>query len=114
MNIKKCADSTKTKVFTKESQLQKKLKETIIARFKKDVWYYHPCDRTRVGVPDIIMCLKGSFVAIEVKKNIHIYGATQIQKHNCMLIHQSGGHAIIDDDIGHIMRELEWIYHAKG
>ena len=47
----------------------------------------------RSGVPDIIACYKGLFIAIECKAGKN--QATALQKHNMDLIRQAGGYTTI-------------------
>ena len=30
-------------------------------------WVYHPCDTTHSGIPDLLCCINGQFLALEVK-----------------------------------------------
>jgi Holliday junction resolvase len=47
----------------------------------------------RSGVPDIIACYKGLFIAIECKSGKNV--PTMLQKHNMDLIRQAGGYTTI-------------------
>lgn len=48
---------------------------------------------TKVGVPDVLACVKGYFVGIEVKaQNGH---PSELQIYNCEKIRESGGFAFI-------------------
>lgn len=47
----------------------------------------------RAGIPDIIICLKGKFVALELKTEIGKPSA--LQNYNIAKIKQSGGQAYI-------------------
>lgn len=48
---------------------------------------------TKVGVPDILACINGCFVGIEVKA---LNGRpSELQKYNVELINQCGGYAVI-------------------
>lgn len=76
---------------------QEKNFETKIKRFldEEGAWYvkYFANRNTRSGVPDILACVNGYFVAIEVKaQNGH---ATALQIHNCTEIRLAGGFAFI-------------------
>lgn len=76
---------------------QEKNFETKIKRFldEEGAWYvkYFANRNTRSGVPDILACVNGYFVAIEVKaQNGH---ATALQIHHCTEIRLAGGFAFI-------------------
>lgn len=60
-----------------------------------DAWYLkvHGSAYQRSGVPDIIACINGRFVAIEVKKTGGVVSA--LQEANIRLIEQSGGVAFV-------------------
>lgn len=46
-----------------------KFKEKVHAKLKtlKHCWYYKTQEVSRRGIPDIIMCYRGKFIAIELK-----------------------------------------------
>jgi Holliday junction resolvase len=71
--------------------------ENKIKKFLKDrgCWYvkYFANRNTRAGVPDILACVNGRFVAIEVKAENG--KPTELQKWNVEQIKSSGGIAMI-------------------
>jgi Holliday junction resolvase len=71
--------------------------ENKIKKFLKDrgCWYvkYFANRNTRAGVPDILACVNGRFVAIEVKAENG--KPTELQKWNVEQIKKSGGIALI-------------------
>lgn len=71
--------------------------ENKIKKFLKDrgCWYvkYFANRNTRAGVPDILACVNGHFVAIEVKAENG--KPTELQKWNVEQIKKSGGIALI-------------------
>ena len=71
--------------------------EQKIKRFldEEGAWYvkYFANRNTRSGIPDILACVNGHFVAIEVKaQNGH---PTALQIHHCTEIRLAGGFAFI-------------------
>ena len=50
---------------------------------------------TKVGIPDIICCYKGRFIAIEVKKPETKNNVSALQKANIFMIEAAGGIATI-------------------
>lgn len=90
--------------------------ETKIKRLLKDLGAYHVkyfgCGFTQAGVPDILACLGGRYVAIEVKAdNGH---PSPLQLHNLREIHRAGGLAILayPQDFDRLRELLEVV--AKG
>lgn len=90
-----------------ESQIQKKIidyLESIGAYVVKII----TCNRS--GVADILVCLKGVFLAIEVKAPGG--RVAPLQKHHQKLVNDSGGHSIIAysvDDVREWLKSLELV-----
>ena len=59
------------------------------------VWFvkYFANRNTKAGIPDILACVNGKFVAIEVKASNG--KPSDLQLHHCEQIRKSGGIAII-------------------
>ena len=51
------------------------------------------------GTPDILACLNGQFIAVEVKKKGKLSTVTPIQQHQLSQILLAGGIAILTDDL---------------
>lgn len=68
----------------------------------------------RNGVPDIIACYKGQFVAIEVKDK---YGRpTELQQANIRQIRTAQGYAIVawsTDEVEHLLGEIDETLQAS-
>lgn len=76
-----------------EKQFENKIKAFLNGL--PNTWYfkYWAGPYSKSGIPDIIACINGHFVAIEVKaKNGH---ASELQKRNIKLIKNCKGHAYI-------------------
>ena len=69
-----------------ESQATSKL----IKRLNEHGYFYKISDRFRAGIPDIVGCYKGHFVAIEMK--IDYNHPSAIQVHNMLGIAKHGGY----------------------
>lgn len=74
-----------------------KLFENKIKRYLKEkgVWYFKTWGGgyQRSGLPDIIACVNGRFIGIEVKaQNGRL---SKLQEHELYTIRQSGGHAMV-------------------
>ena len=77
--------------------MREKQIENIIKKYlaSKGVWYikHHANKFTKVGVPDILACWQGKFVAIEVKTPIGVL--SELQKYNLKAISDAGGISIV-------------------
>ena len=86
----------------KESEIQKKIIQylnTIGAYTIKTI------STNRNGCPDIICCLKGRYVALEVKAEKGT--VSQLQEHNIKLIKKSGGVAAVVRSVEDVKKILE-------
>lgn len=87
----------------KEKSIENKIKAYLKS---KGAYYvkYHGNKFSQVGVPDILACYKGKFIAIEVKNEV---GKTsQLQDINLKLIKDAGGIAIVArsvDDVSEVI-----------
>ena len=84
----------------KESELQTE----ILKYLKKNkAWYVKTISSNRKGIPDIICCIQGYLVAIEVKapnKSCLKY-TTKLQKLELKAINDSGGYAFSTNSLQH-------------
>lgn len=89
----------------KESALKKKLIKRMYKEFSP-AWGYCPSDRFSDGISDVIMCIGGLFVAVELKRpenkkrdDLQIYTVGQVIS--------AGGFAILSDDIEEIIKAIK-------
>ena len=77
---------------TEEKKFENKIKKFLD---DKHLWYvkYFANSFTKSGIPDLIVCCNGYFVAIEVKQTKG--KPSDLQLYNIDKIHQSGGIAIV-------------------
>lgn len=94
----------------RESTFQDK----IIRKLKKlpDCWYVKIWGGgfQRAGIPDILICYKGFFIAVELKNEIG--EASELQKYNIEKIKEARGIALVirpqnESDLWKIMSEIE-------
>lgn len=75
-----------------EKQFENKIK-----LYLKNIGAYHVkffgCAFTQSGTPDLLCCVNGHFVAIEVKAERG--KPSELQLHNLKKIHEAGGYAIL-------------------
>jgi Holliday junction resolvase len=79
-----------------------KVKAKIKAWLKEQgIWFFMPVSNGMgaMGVPDLICCAGGRFVAIEVKAKGKRGNTTVLQDKQIMGIHQAGGVAVVVDDV---------------
>lgn len=80
---------------------ESKVKAAVVKLLKaNDVYYFFPATGGfgRSGVPDIICCLKGRFVAIECKANGN--KPTELQLRELHKINKAGGVTFVIDENG--------------
>lgn len=95
--------------YCKEKDLQARVKDAIIKRYGKNVYYIHPRSRVQKDLLDIYLCFYGRFVTIELKKDLQEYGATKIQLYQMNKIREAGGATILVDNLEDVLDALEII-----
>lgn len=68
---------------------------------------FHGGKATRAGVPDLLCCYRGRFLAIEVKQPGK--KATPIQNHEMQLIVEAGGVSIVASSTEDVEKTLDWM-----
>jgi Holliday junction resolvase len=70
------------------------------------VWYMkvHGSMYQKSGVPDIIACINGTFIGIEVKRPGGV--VSSLQQYNIDEIHRSGGVAFVAYSVEDVRRQL--------
>jgi Holliday junction resolvase len=76
-----------------EAQLQKKVEAFLRSQGLWFVKYWGGGQFTKVGVPDILACVNGQFVAIELKTETG--RLSKLQEYNLAKIKESGGQALV-------------------
>lgn len=94
-----------------ESNLVKKVEQYIKTTYRKDSWFLktHGNGCQRSGVPDILCCIKGHFIALELKREDGSGRASPQQEIECKKINGAGGHALISDNMEEIRNFIESI-----
>ena len=78
-------------VIAAEKQFENKIKKYLESRGAWFVKYWAGAQYTKSGIPDILACINGYFVGIEVKAPNGI--ASELQLHNVHAIRAAGGFA---------------------
>lgn len=77
-----------------------KLEKTFQMRVNRDLkklkntWFYKASDRVKNGIPDIIACVSGHFVALELKRG-EGFKATPLQEYTLEQIRKADGKACV-------------------
>lgn len=79
-----------------EQQIQTKIKDWIE---KNGGYVVKVVQATKAGVPDLLVCYKGMFIGIEVKRPSTKGNVSKLQKHNLNLIQAAEGKAIVAWDL---------------
>lgn len=76
---------------------------------ERGIWFYMPVQNGmgQVGIPDIIACWDGKFLAIETKAPGKKSTLTANQEHNINLINGCGGIAVVVDDVEQVKEILD-------
>ena len=86
---------------TPEGKVKAAIKKWLKAR---GIWFCMPMGTGfgTSGVPDFVCCWNGKFLAIEAKAPGKRSNTTSMQDDQIMAIHQSGGAAIVVDDVAQL------------
>jgi Holliday junction resolvase len=93
---------------------EKKVKDKVVARLKAEgVYYFFPATHGygRSGVPDIICCVNGHFLAIECKAGNN--KPTALQEREIKAIRDAGGVAIVVNEAS-IDLVLIWVNKLRS
>ena len=90
---------------TPEGAVKAAVKKLLKAR---GVWHFMPVSNGMgtMGIPDVICCHQGRFLAIECKAPGKRRNTTPLQDHQIMSIHKAGGAALVCDDVRQVE---EWL-----
>lgn len=86
---------------------ERQITDKIIKELKKRpfLWYYKSSDRFTSGIPDLIICYAGKFIALEVKKPKET--ATPLQEHILDKIREAGGRACVVTSVAEALSFIE-------
>jgi len=79
---------------------EKKVKKKVVEILKQHgAYYFYPVTGGfgASGVPDVVACVNGRFIGIEVKADAKKRGPTALQQKNLNEINESGGVGIVID-----------------
>jgi len=87
-----------------EQQIQKKI--IIMLEETYDAYTVKVVSASKSGVPDIICCIEGRFIAIEAKKPESKNNVSKLQEYNLSQIEQRGGISMVAWDVGMVKEIL--------
>jgi Holliday junction resolvase len=98
---------------TPESRVKQAIKRWLD---RHGVWHFSPAANGfgKAGVPDLICCYAGSFIAIEVKALGKLSGVTELQKRRIEEIRKAGGIAFAADRVEVVEENLAWLIRSTG
>jgi Holliday junction resolvase len=98
---------------TPESRVKKKVKDELD---KMGVYHFSPMQNGmgRAGIPDIIGCFEGQFIAIECKAGKGT--TTALQERELTRIQNAGGYALVvnEHNITQLQEITEWIRNKQS
>ena len=93
-----------------ETQLKNKILRAIKQRWP-DIWVRKISDMWHSGLPDLLMCVRGRFVAVELKVSTN--KATHLQEWELKCIREAGGVGVICRSVDEVMQVLEEICERR-
>ncbi len=88
-----------------EQQVQKKIVKYLESL--EDSYVVKVVSATKAGVPDIIACVDGNFVGIEVKRPETRNSVSRLQEYNLGLIERANGYAMVAWDTEMVKEFIE-------
>lgn len=71
-----------------QARVRKRLKEL------PNLWFFKASERSLAGIPDLILCINGIFVGLELKRDEKAK-ASRLQSHTLELINRAGGLGVV-------------------
>jgi hypothetical protein len=109
---------TEVEIVTKapESKLQEKIRKALVNKYPDSVWWkIHGGPMQRRGIPDIVGCIDGCFIAVEVKVPGRENTLTVIQQDTLDQISASGGLAFMSSSVEHTLETIkEYLHRLRG
>lgn len=99
---------------SKETALQKRIQEAVKRKYKSKAWKvkYHGDETARGGVPDLLFCIKGLFIAIEVK--LPGKKPDKLQKEEIADIILAGGEATYCTTVPEALQFIRKVLKSRG
>lgn len=96
-----------------ESNFVSKLEKYIKTTFQDEAWFLKVGGNAsqRSGIPDILVCIRGKFIAIELKREDGSGVPSKQQIIECKKINRAGGISIISNSFEEVKNLLNTIYN---
>lgn len=88
-----------------EQQIQKKIINLLESEY--DAYVVKVISASKSGVPDVLACIEGKFVGIEVKKPSTKDNVSKLQEYNLDKITKSGGFSMVAWDVDMVRSRIE-------
>ncbi len=92
------------------------LKNRVLKRLKamSKLWYVKTSERAQRGIPDLLICYAGVFIAIELKRSEKAT-VTALQLYNLDAIEKAGGYSFIlhPNNIDEVIETLQNIHNNQ-
>lgn len=94
-----------------ESNLVNKVKDYIRTTYRRDAWFFKVAGSAtqRSGIPDILCCIKGKFIALELKREDGSGRPSPQQIIECEKIKDAGGYPLISGNFDEIKNFISGI-----
>lgn len=94
-----------------ESNLVNKVKDYIRTTYRRDAWFFKVAGSAaqRSGIPDILCCIKGKFIALELKREDGSGRPSEQQRIEVHKIRNAGGYAIVSNNLDEIKNFISGI-----
>lgn len=87
-----------------EQQIQKKILDYLDSI---DCYTVKVINANKSGVPDILACYEGKFLAIEVKRPESINTVTKLQEHNLSMVISKGGYSMVATSVADVKEFIQ-------
>lgn len=86
---------------------EQSIQTKILNWLEKEGYYARKFYRAKSGTPDIVACIDGKFLAIEVKRPETKTSVSKLQAANLMLIERAGGEAMVAWTLEMVIEKVE-------
>ncbi len=94
-----------------ETRLQRRIQKALVAEFGPSLWVFkvHGGMYQQAGVPDLLCCLNGYFIALEVKHPDQSHPVTQLQQAQLDLLQGAGAVTAVVESVEEALAVLHTV-----